>query len=607
MTSLSLSQILRPYAVQPMSANSAVYGRFYSITRQKCMRTYSSQNSAPEADDASEIKKLQWAEINAAKKAERLAEKLAKEAQRTARKHLEEQALATEKRVQKLKELNALEWPRIQNQKEIPQMSIPAFRAKYKDLASAQTSSDQVQLRGRVLAARKHSSKLAFLDIQGDFHSVQVMLDFSHIEAATGITMEQFREKRLTLLRGDFVSVEGTATVTLQGELTLKVNKLPDLLSPSIAPVPTRLIDEETMVQNRHLTLLVNQQAQKLLRFRSELIWWLRSYFVKRRFLEVQTPILADYAGGAAARPFLTSSTALPQKELALRIAPELWLKRMVVGGFDRIFEIGPAFRNEGLDGTHNAEFTMCEFYQAYADLPTLIDMTTDLVQSVAKWSNEVLEKMRSEAAVGTQYFSQFEQVEFIPALENALNIKIPDLASPDALERLGEALHTGLGYGVDANVSLNKLLDNLAATYIEPMSEDRPLYITHHPACMSPLSKSFTCPKTGQLVSARAELFIKGREIANMYEEENNPFEQRRKFELQVEARNANSPDEGQAVVDESYVQALEHGLPPTGGWGCGVDRLVMLFTGASRINDTLSFGNLRNVVGATNVSKRK
>lgn len=594
MTGLSLSQILRPYAVQPVSANAAVYGRLYAITRRRCSRAFSSQSST---QDVGEGKKLRFSEVNAAKKAEKLAKK-----------EWEEQALATEKRVQKLKEYNALSWPRIENREGISRMSIPEFRRKHKDLAKGASAPNEVQLRGRVLAARKQSSKLAFLDIQGDFHTVQVMLDFGHIETATGITIEQFREKRMTLLRGDFVSVEGSANVTSQGELTLKVNKLPDLLSPSIAPIPTKLVDEETMVQNRQLSLLVNQQASKLLRFRSELIWWLRNYFVKRRFLEVQTPVLADYAGGAAARPFLTSATAFPQKDLALRIAPELWLKRLVVGGFDKIFEIGPAFRNEGLDATHNPEFTMCEFYQAYADLPSLMNLTTDLVQKLAAWSTEVLEKSKSDSAdsFSAAYFSHFEQVEFIPALEDALKIKFPDLSGPDALDRLTAVLHTELGYEVDPNISLNKLLDNLAGRYIEPVSENKPLYIIHHPACMSPLSKSFTCPQTGQLVSARAELFIKGREIANMYEEENNPFEQRRKFELQVQARNANDPEEGEAVVDENYVQALEHGLPPTGGWGCGVDRLIMLFSGASRISDTLSFGSLRNVVGATRVSKR-
>lgn len=596
MSGLSFSQVLRPYALQPMSSNVVVYGRLYTIAHQRCARSYSSQPSA-EGYSNGNSQKLRFSEANAAEKATKLAKK-----------EWEEHVVATEKRVQKLKEFNALSWPRIENRKDIMRMSIPEFRSKYKNLVSGASASEEVQLRGRVLAARKQSSKLAFLDIQGDFHSVQVMLDFGHVAAASGITIEQFREKRMTILRGDFVSVEGTANTTSQGELTLKVKRLPDLLSPSIAPIPTKLVDEETMVQKRQLSLLVNQQASKLLRFRSELTWWLRNYFVKRRFLEVQTPILADYAGGATARPFLTSATAFPQKELALRIAPELWLKRLVVGGFDKIFEIGPAFRNEGLDATHNPEFTMCEFYQAYANLPSLIELTTDLIQKLAAWSTEVLEKSKSDTvdSLDASYFLNFEQVEFIPALEEALNIKFPDLSGDDALNRLTEVLHVELGYQVEPDISLNKLLDNLAGRYIEPLSEKYPLYITHHPACMSPLSKSFTCPKTGQLVSARAELFIMGRELANMYEEENDPFEQRRKFELQLQARNVDDPDEGQAVVDESYVQALEHGLPPTGGWGCGVDRLIMLFSGAPRINDTLSFGNLRNVVGATHVSKR-
>lgn len=600
MSSLSLSQMLRPYAAGPMPAKAAVYARFYAITRRRCVREYSTQPSDARSDGAASSQKPRASEPSESKEAKQ-AEKLAKQQR-------EEQTRATEKRVQKLKELNALQWPRIQNRTSAHPMSVPAFWSEYRGLTPGDSGAKEIQLRGRVLASRKQSGKLAFLDIQGDFHTVQVMLEFGHISAATGITMEQFREKRLALLRGDFVSVEGTAIVTSQGELTLKVNKLPDLLSPSIAPVPTKLVDEETMVQNRHLSLLVNRQVSKSLRFRSELIWWLRIYFVRRRFLEVQTPILADYAGGAAARPFLTSATAFSHKDLALRIAPELWLKRMVVGGFDRIFEIGPSFRNEGLDATHNPEFTMCEFYQAYADLPSLISLTTDLVQSLASWSREVHERLRSVSSetLDPAYFARFEQVEFIPALEEALKIKLPDLTDENALSSLQDVLRTELGLEVDGGMSLNKLLDDLASKYLEPKSQDNPLFIIHHPSCMSPLSKSFTCPTTGQLVSARAELFVKGREIANMYEEENSPFEQRRKFELQVQARNANDPEEGEAVVDEAYIQALEHGLPPTGGWGCGIDRLVMLFSGATRISDTLSFGSLRNVVAASQVSKR-
>jgi lysyl-tRNA synthetase, class II len=592
MSGLSLSQYLRPYAVRSTPVNTAVYSRFYSAAGLVCPRRCTPTRPSAKAATVG----LRRFKSDKSKSTE-AASAMSPESSR----------IATEKRVQKLESLEALKWPRIENAGVVDPVSIPQFRAKYRDLAAADQPTELIELRGRIMAIRNQSSRLTFIDILGDFETVQVMLDARYMEKINAIELEQFKTSRAPLLRGDFISVRGAAVVSSQGELTLKATDVPSLLSPSLAPVPTSLINEETKVQSRHLALLVSKQAAQTLRFRSELIWWMRNFFVNKDFLEVQTPILADYASGATARPFLTSATEFPHKELALRIAPELWLKRLVVGGFDKIFEIGPSFRNEGLDGTHNPEFTMCEFYQAYASLPSLIQLTEDFVRSLAAHSSKVWKGQPAvEEAFPPSYFQDFEQFEFIPVLEAALNVKLPDLEQPNALAQLRELLGDRLDSDVQ-DASLNKTLDTLASIHIEPRSENKPIFITHHPACMSPLSKSFRCPKTGQLVSARAELFMKGREIANMYEEENSPIEQRRKFELQVEARNAAKPDpdEGQALVDESYIQALEHGLPPTGGWGCGVDRLVMMFSGATRINDTLSFGNLRNVVGTSNVAK--
>ena len=362
--------------------------------------------------------------------------------------------------------------------------------------------------------------------------------------------------------------------------------------------------------------MLVNRDTMDILRLRSHVIKYLRDYFHDQEFLEVQTPLLADSAGGAVARPFLTSATEFPGKQIALRIAPELWLKRLVVGGMNRVFEIGPAFRNEGIDSTHNPEFTICEFYSAYFNLQELIAMTESLLKGLLEHTRKLKESTLPSlnipqlAAEAGQIENSWKQVEFIPALEEALGIRFPDLSAPDALQQLAKLLESKAPVGPDT--SLNKLLDHLASTHLEGGSLEAPLFITNHPACMAPLAKSFTCPRTGQLVSARAELFVAGREIANMYEEENDPFEQRRKFEEQVRARDGDATsamsheDEGQARVDHSYVQALEHGLPPTGGWGCGVDRLVMLLSGASRISDVLSFGTLRNVVSLSQAVKK-
>ncbi|XXH05582.1 hypothetical protein Hte_012014 [Hypoxylon texense] len=443
----------------------------------------------------------------------------------------------------------------------------------------------------------------------GGYQRAQVMISLSQLSEPRP-EPKKFREALHPFLRGDIVSVKGTAMQTDTGELTLKATELPTLLSPSLAPLPEQLIDQETIVLNRHVDLLVNRRASDTFRLRSHIIKGMRDFFHERNFLEVQTPMLADYASGATARPFLTSATEFPQKELALRIAPELWLKRLVVGGNDRVFEIGQSFRNEGIDTTHNPEFTMCEFYSAYSNLPDLILMTEDLIISLSKHVKKLIKtqlESLERSKIAQLPGNNWKQVEFIPALEEILGIRFPDLSKPDALSKLIELLDGWSTFMQGPELTLAKLLDELASEFLEPSSYEQPLFIIHHPACMSPLSKSFTCPKTGQLVSARAELFIEGREIANMYEEENNPFEQRRKFELQLDSRKGKpgTEDEGPAEVDESYVQALEYGLPPTGGWGCGVDRLVMLFSGAQRIGDVLSFGTLKNVVSLRQAAK--
>lgn len=388
--------------------------------------------------------------------------------------------------------------------------------------------------------------------------------------------------------------------------------------------IPEKLTDQKTKMQERHVDMLVNREVVDVLRLRSEITKHMRDHFHSKRFLEFQTPILAENAGGAIARPFVTRATEFKDKDLALRIAPELWLKRLVVGGVDKVFEIGPAFRNEGIDATHNPEFTMCEFYSAYTNLDDLIKETEELLSSLATHTQKLIEtQLTSLPPIELKRFTKpFKQIEFVPGLEQAMGIRFPKLSGEDALPELLAMLKlAGIVVPGEVPSTLPKLLDRLAAIHLEPASFEQPVFITNHPACMSPLAKSFICPKTYQLISARAELFVGGRELANMYEEENNPEEQRRKLAThrnlantgdgeiglkesepreesdEVEAR---EPDEWEASpLDSSYIKALNFGLPPTGGWGCGVERLVMLFSGASRISDCLSFGTLQNVVG--------
>ncbi|KKY39232.1 putative lysyl-trna synthetase [Diaporthe ampelina] len=373
-------------------------------------------------------------------------------------------------------------------------------------------------------------------------------------------------------------------------------------------------------MNQRHLDLLVNKRAADTLRVRSCVVRKLRQWLeTNLECVEVHTPILAANAGGAVARPFTTNATEFPEKQLALRIAPELWLKRLVVAGFDRIYEIGPAFRNEGLDSTHNPEFTMCEFYVSHINLEQIMqetrDMFYDLATSVAKFKDE--HNLSTLQSPDPRVFAkEWQVIDFIPAINMELGCPLPRLDNnPNAVQEIiklledqGKDWHKSL----PPNPSLTKLLDRIAGAVLEPQSKDKPIFITKHPACMSPLAKTFTCPFTKQFVSARAEVFFDGNELANMYEEENSPYVQRLKFVDQVKAKLAqqqhagpggqplgDGDDEPAHVIDEQYISVLESGLPPTAGWGCGVDRLVMMFTGAGRISEVLPFGNLRNVVG--------
>ncbi|CAK7203615.1 mitochondrial lysine-tRNA synthetase [Sporothrix eucalyptigena] len=523
-------------------------------------------------------------------------------------------------RIKELSEVDALHYPRYQPASD--RVSVPQFRAEFADVAIGDEAPHRrVELVGRVLSVQRLGAKLVFLKLLDEGEHVQVMCNLRQLRTTENQPVETpaFKTAARLLNRGDHVAVTGRAMRTSSGELTLAADLLPRVYSPALAPLPTQLQDADTRALRRHVDLLVNPPAAATLRLRARILREMRTFFEDQQFIEVQTPILADLAGGAVARPFMTAhsssettaagGTSAGSRALSLRIAPELWLKRLVVGGLDRVFEIGPAFRNEGIDNTHNPEFSICEFYAAYWTLPRLMAETEQLL---AKLGQAALQFRTTPAGAGLQIEDEahnasitkcaaggpFAQLEFIPSLEAALGITFPDLSAPDAYDQLREKLGPTAGKAETGDADggrLAKLLDRLAGDYLEPRSfanVDGPLFITNHPACMSPLAKSFVCPRTGQTVAARAELFVDGRELANMYEEENDPAAQRRKMEQQLE------DTQGDNRVDENYIAALEAGLPPTGGWGCGIERLVMLFSGARRIADCLSFGTLRHVV---------
>ena len=469
------------------------------------------------------------------------------------------------------------------------------------------------QVAGRVINLRRSGKSLVFFDIRYNDRLLQVQINRSKLSKSS--SSDSLWDGLRQIRRGDHISVRGISAPmdrSVIEERQIVAIELPLVRSTCIERLPVELEIEERITDKevtvgRHVEMLTYPDMMITLKVRALIIQSLRRQLERDDFLEVQTPILSASAGGASARPFLTSATEFNEKILALRIAPELWLKRLVIGGVSQVFEIGPSFRNEGLDRTHNPEFTTCEFYATYLNIERLISYTEQLLSGICESITsahfatycdlELVEKW--EKASG----QAFKQIDFIPATNAHLGQPLPNLAAPEARDQVLTIFHEQ-SIPIPHPPTLPRLLDKLSSHYLEPQCSD-PTWIINIPECMSPLSKSFIHPTApnSQPVAARAELYMSCKEVVNCYEEENSPFEQRRKFLDQQ--RYGRDPDSSTQVddeameVDEDYLSALEWGLPPTGGWGCGIDRLVMLVMGifAPRITDVLSFGNLRAV----------
>lgn len=395
---------------------------------------------------------------------------------------------------------------------------------------------------------------------------------------------------------GDWLGVAGRLFRTRTGEVTLRVEHV-ELLAKSLRPLPYGkeeadaatgerrvhggFADVEQRYRQRYADLAVNPGVREVFITRARIVSALRRFLDARGFIEVETPVLQPLYGGAAARPFTTHHNAL-DVPLYLRIADELYLKRLIVGGLERVYEIGKDFRNEGIDRTHNPEFTMLEFYQAFADYDAMMTIVEDMIDSIIREVNG------GEADVA------------FDGLDISLRPPYPRLPFARALAQFGDIDADGdetelrslaRDAGVDdvATLSRPRLLDELFKATVEPKLQD-PVFITDHPRELSPLAK----PKRGDPRRVeRFELLIAGREIANAFSELNDPLDQRERFEAQAQLRQ--SGDEDAHQLDEDYLRALEYGLPPTGGVGIGVDRLVMLFTGQSSIRDVILFPTMR------------
>jgi len=454
------------------------------------------------------------------------------------------------------------------------------LHARYESLDADALESEAVGVRvaGRIMGHRV-MGKSSFMNIQDGEGRIQLFINRDAVGGA-----EVYNPTKKWDL-GDIVGAEGTLFRTKTGELSVKVSHV-ELVSKCLRPLPEKwhgLSDKEVRYRQRYVDLMVTPESRETFRIRSKAISQLRRGLEDKGFMEVETPMLQSQAGGAAARPFVTHHNALGM-DMFLRIAPELYLKRLIVGGFDRVFEINRNFRNEGLDATHNPEFTMVEFYQAYADFTDAMDTTESLIRGVAgglgitnvEWDGVELDLSQP-----------FKRIR----LDEAVFEKRPDLrghANDKAL------LATVCLQEIE---NFKPLITWKAGHYLTALFEElveeelkQPTFITHYPVDVSPLARRNADEST---VTDRFELFIAGKEIANGFSELNDPDDQRGRFVAQAQAKEAG--DLEATGIDEDYLRALEFGMAPTAGVGIGVDRLVMMLTGQHSIRDVLLFPHMR------------
>jgi lysyl-tRNA synthetase class 2 len=441
---------------------------------------------------------------------------------------------------------------------------------------AALSATEPVALAGRVLSLRGHG-KASFAHVKDQTGKIQIYVRQDTVgESAYGL----FRRVDV----GDFLGVRGRLFRTKTGELTVHVDSLA-LLAKALRPLPDKwhgLSDVEVRYRQRYVDLIANPSVAELFRRRARIIAEIRRFFDDRGFLEVETPMMHPIPGGAAARPFVTHHNAL-DLSLYLRIAPELHLKRCVVGGLERVYEINRNFRNEGLSTQHNPEFTMLEFYQAYVDYRDLMVLTEELLPHIVRTvcGSDIVTYQGREIS----FAPPWPRLTLIEALVKMGGLTAEEVGSEAGLRAAAEAS----GIAIRPAWGWAKLLVELFEARVEGQLV-RPTFVTDFPAELSPLAKARTDdPRYAQ----RFELYVAGLEVANAYTELNDPREQRRRLEAQAKARAAG--DEEAHCMDEDFVRALEYGLPPTAGEGIGIDRLVMLLTDAPSIRDVILFPLLR------------
>jgi lysyl-tRNA synthetase class 2 len=465
---------------------------------------------------------------------------------------------------------------------------IGEFLTKFESLAVNEEKPEiKCHLAGRIYKIRSYG-KLHFVDLCEGETKVQLLC-----RTQTWHDSEKFKEEFESFYLGDVVGAEGFPGRTKSGELSLCTTRL-TLLAPCLHQWPSKLEDTEVRFRQRYLDLLINRPNLRIFEARCKIIGALREFLNGRGFQEVETPIMWQIAGGAAAKPFLTHHNAL-NTDLSLRVAPELFLKMCVVGGMPRVYEIGKNFRNEGMDPTHNPEFTNCEFYMAYADYGILMDMTEEclraLVKSVSKDGSLNVTIQDANGPVVIDFAQPFQRIDMISELEKHLGVKLPPLEdTPEVRDQL-DALAKKHEVECGEPRTVARLLDKLVGRFIEPNCIN-PTFLINHPQVMSPLAKWHR--DLPGLVE-RFELFINGLEYCNAYTELNAPMVQRDLFLEQLKQKEAN--DDEAMPYDDTFCLALEYGLPPTAGWGLGVDRFIMLLTGQVSIREVLLFPLMKQI----------
>lgn len=453
--------------------------------------------------------------------------------------------------------------------------SIKALLEKYNALQIDDVSDELVTVSGRLMAIRGHG-KAAFADLVDLSGKIQI-----HFKA--DLLGENYRVLEWLDL-GDLIGISGTMFRTKRGELTIKVESCTPL-SKCLHPLPEKwhgLKDVEIRYRQRYLDLFVNPEVRELFVLRSRIISEIRRFLDARNFLEVETPVMATIAGGAAARPFVTHHNAL-DIDLYLRIATELYLKRLIVGGMERVYEIGRIFRNEGISTRHNPEFTMMELYQAYADYNDMIELTESLIGHLAGTLLGSYEVSYGEKVLNLK--PPFNRLSFASGLFKYGNISISEIRTIEGARNTATRLNIPFAPNDDPSHLMEKIFEAVVEPHLE-----QPTFIIDYPIELSPLAKRKTDDPS---MTYRFELFIAHSEIANAFSELNDPLDQRSRFIEQQTKREKGDLEAHE--MDEDYVTALEYGMPPTGGLGIGIDRLVMLLTNSQSIRDVILFPLLK------------